>query len=213
MNKDLTILKITKNELVQLEKIKGLLLSEDFETRYLGYKMFISNSFYKRCKPKSLFLFICNYFSFFDEVISLKQEILKNKFKIPESQVWRIYEQYINNLNSLYRSTSIEVPVPEEKELFKKIYEDLINTENLELVQNARNRFLGSRTIQDNRNKLFKYEGLLWSLQNVITNINLNKRRENLITSTMSQKLIYNLAYNNIKFYEMVPINVVITNE
>ena len=46
MNKDLTILKITKNELAQLEKIKGLLLSEDFETRYLGYKMFVSNSFY-----------------------------------------------------------------------------------------------------------------------------------------------------------------------
>ena len=210
MNKDLTILKITKNELAQLEKIKGLLLSEDFETRYLGYKMFISTSFYKRCKPKSLFLFICNYFSFFDEVISLKQEILKNKFKIPESQVWRIYEQYINNLNSLYRSTSIEVPVPEEKELFKKIYEDLINTENLELIQNARNQFLGSRTIQDNRNKLFKYDGLLWSLQNVITAINLNKRRENLITSTMTEKLIYNLAYNNIKFYEMVPIKAII---
>lgn len=210
MNKDLTILKITKNELAQLEKIKGLLLSEDFETRYLGYKMFVNTSFYKRCKPKSLFLFICNYFSFFDEVISLKQEILKNKFKIPESQVWRIYEQYINNLNSLYRSTSIEVPVPEEKELFKKIYEDLINTENLELIQNARNQFLGSRTIQDNRNKLFKYEGLLWSLQNVITAINLNKRRESLITSAMTKEFIYNLAYNNIKFYEMVPIKGII---
>ena len=213
MNKNLTTLKISRKEIEQLEKIKELLLSEDYETRYLGYKMFVSTSFYKRCKPKSLFLFICNYFSFFDEVISLKQEILKNKFKIPESQVWRIYEQYINNLNSLYRSTSIEVPVPEEKELFKKIYEDLINTENLELIQNARNQFLGSRTIQDNRNKLFKYEGLLWSLQNVITAINLHKRRESLITPTMSQKLIYNLAYNNIKFYEMVPINVVITNE
>ena len=210
MNEKREILKISRKELEQLEKIKGLLLSEDFETRYLGYKMFVNNSFYKRCKPKYLFLFICNYFSFFDEVISLKQEILKNKFKIPEYQVWRIYEQYINNLNSLYRSTSIEVLVPEEKELFKKIYEDLINTENLELVQNARNQFLGSRTIQDNRNKLFKYEGLLWSLQNVITNINLNKRRENLITSTISQKLIYNLAYNNIKFYEMAPIKVII---
>ena len=46
MNKDLTILKITKNELAQLEKIKGLLLSEDFETRYLGYKMFVNTSFY-----------------------------------------------------------------------------------------------------------------------------------------------------------------------
>ena len=65
MNKNLTTLKITKNELVQLEKIKGLLLSEDFETRYLGYKMFISTSLYKKGKPKSLFLFICNYFSFF----------------------------------------------------------------------------------------------------------------------------------------------------
>ena len=210
MNKDLTTLKITKNELAQLEKIKGLLLSEDFETRYLGYKMFINNPFYKRCKPKSLFLYICNYFSFFDGVISLKQEILKNKFEIPKYQVWRIYEQYINNLNNLYRSTSIEVPVPEEKELFKKIYEDLINTENLELIQNARSQFLGSRTIQDNRNKLFKYEGLLWSLQNVIAAINLHKRSESLSTPTMIEKLIYNLAYNNIKFYEMVPIKAII---
>ena len=210
MNEKKEILKISRKELEKFDKIKELLLSKDYETRYLGYKMFVNTSFYKRCKPKSLFLFICNYFSFFDEVISLKQEILKNKFKIPESQVWRIYEQYINNLNSLYRSTSIEVPVPEEKELFKKIYEDLINTENLELIQNARNQFLESRTIQDNRNKLFKYEGLLWSLQNVITAINLHKRSESLSTPTMTEKLIYNLAYNNIKFYEMVPIKAII---
>ena len=210
MNEKREIFKISKKELEQFEKIKELLLSEDYETRYLGYKMFVSNSFYKRCKPKSLYLYICNYFSFFDEVISLKWEILKNKCIIPESQVWRIYEQYINNLNSLYRSTFIKVPVPEEKELFKKIYEDLINTENLELIQGARNQFLGSRTIQDNRNKLFEYDGLLWSLQNVITNINFHKRSESLITSTMTQKLIYNLAYNNIKFYAMVPIKAII---
>ena len=72
MNKDLTILKITKNELAQLEKIKGLLLSEDFETRYLGYKMFVNNSFYKRCKPKSLISSIYVNTSLFKAVTSLK---------------------------------------------------------------------------------------------------------------------------------------------
>ena len=153
MNKDLMTLKITKNELEQLEKIKELLLSEDYETRYLGYKMFINNPFYKRCRPKSLMPFTNVNTSLFQSVNLLKYDILKYESIASTDKVYYIYNKYINNLNNLYRLSSVEILVPEEKELFKEIYKNLSTTSSEDLIQISKKKFLDSRTIRNNRNK------------------------------------------------------------
>ena len=212
MNKDLTTLKITKNELAQLEKIKGLLLSEDFETRYLGYKMFVNTSFYKRCKPKSLIPFTNINTSLFQSVILLKYDILKYESIASTDKVYYIYNKYINNLNNLCRLSSIEILVPEEKEMFKKIYENLSISDNEELIQNSKKQLLESKTIQNNRDKFFKYEQSLLGLDSIIRYINYyNASYYNMPYYTRRVLDFLNcLIYDNTKFYERIPINIII---
>ena len=212
MNKNLTTLKITKNELAQLEKIKGLLLSEDFETRYLGYKMFISTSFYKRCKPKSLIPFTNVNTSLFQSIILLKYDILKYESIASTDKVYYIYNKYINNLNNLCRLSSIEILVPEEKEMFKKIYENLSISDNEELIQNSKKQLLESKTIQNNRDKFFKYEQSLLGLDSIIRYINYyNASYYNMPYYTRRVLDFLNcLIYDNTKFYERISINIII---
>ena len=212
MNKDLTTLKITKNELAQLEKIKELLLSEDYETRYLGYKMFVSTSFYKRCKPKSLIPFTNVNTSLFQSVILLKYDILKYESIASTDKVYYIYNKYINNLNNLCRLSSIEILVPEEKEMFKKIYENLSISDNEELIQNSKKQLLESKTIQNNRDKFFKYEQSLLGLDSIIRYINYyNASYYNMPYYTRRVLDFLNfLIYDNTKFYERIPINIII---
>ena len=54
--------------------------------------------------------------------------------------------------------------VPEEKEMFKKIYENLSISDNEELIQNSKKQFLESKTIQNNRDKFFKHNQSLFSI-------------------------------------------------
>ena len=61
----------------QFDKIKELLLSKDYETRHLGYKMFVSTSLYKKGKPKSLVPFLTPNDSLFNATMFLKWDILK----------------------------------------------------------------------------------------------------------------------------------------
>lgn len=211
MNKDLTTLKITKNELAQLEKIKELLLSEDFETRYLGYKMFVSTSFYKRCKPKSLIPFTNVNTSLFQSVILLKYDILKYESIASTDKVYYIYNKYINNLNNLCRLSSIEILVPEEKEMFQKIYENLSISDNKELIQKSKKQLLESKTIQDNRDKFFKYEQSLLSLNSISRYLDYNMSCYNV--PYYIKRILYFLnclVYDDTKFYERIPINTII---
>ena len=212
MNKDLTTLKITKNELVQLEKIKGLLLSEDYETRYLGYKMFVNTSFYKRCKPKSLIPFTNVNTSLFQSIILLKYDILKYESIASTDKVYYIYNKYINNLNNLCRLSPVKILIPEEKEMFKKIYENLSISDNEELIQNSKKQLLESKTIQNNRDKFFKYEQSLLGLDSIIRYINYyNASYYNMPYYTRRVLDFLNcLIYDNTKFYERIPINIII---
>ena len=211
MNKDLTILKITKNELAQLEKIKGLLLSEDFETRYLGYKMFVNTSFYKKCKPKSLVPFTNVNTSLFQSVSLLKYDILKYESIASTDKVYYIYNKYINNLNSLCRLSSVEILVPEEKEMFKKIYENLSITNNVDLIQNSKKQFLESKTIQNNRDKFFKHDQSLFSIYSIIRFMNEKVMYYNTLYYTRRVLNFLNyLLCDNTKFYKRIPINIII---
>ena len=211
MNKDLTTLKITKNELEQLEKIKGLLLSEDYETRYLGYKMFVSTSFYKRCKPKSLVSTISVNISLFKAITLLKGFILKNESATSKIQVYFIYDRYINNLNSLCRLSLSEILIPEEKEMFKKIYETLSTTDNVDLIQNSKKQFLESKTIQNNRDKFFKRNQSLFSIDSISGFINEKGSYYNTLYYTRRVLNFLNyLLCDSTKFYELIPINIII---
>lgn len=211
MNKNLATLKISKKEIEQFEKIKELLLSEDYETRYLGYKMFVSTSFYKRCKPKSLVPFTSVNTSLFQSIILLKYDILKYESIASTDEVYYIYNKYINNLNNLCRLSSIEILVPEEKEMFKKIYENLSITDNVDLIQNSKKQFLESKTIQNNRDKFFKHGQSLFSIGSISGFINEKGSYYNTLyyTKRVLDFLNY-LLYDNTKFYERIPINVII---
>ena len=212
MNENLTTLKISNKEIEQFDKIKELLLSKDYETRYLGYKMFVNTSFYKRCKPKSLIPFTNVNTSLFQSIILLKYDILKYESIASTDKVYYIYNKYINNLNNLCRLSSIEILVPEEKEMFKKIYENLSISDNEELIQNSKKQLLESKTIQNNRDKFFKYEQSLLGLDSIIRYINYyNASYYNMPYYTRRVLDFLNcLIYNNTKFYERIPINIII---
>ena len=212
MNENLTTLKIYNKEIEQFDKIKELLLSKDYETRYLGYKMFVNTSFYKRCKPKSLIPFTNVNTSLFQSIILLKYDILKYESIASTDKVYYIYNKYINNLNNLCRLSSIEILVPEEKEIFKKIYENLSISDNEELIQNSKKQLLESKTIQNNRDKFFKYEQSLLGLDSIIRYINYyNASYYNMPYYTRRVLDFLNcLIYDNTKFYERIPINIII---
>ena len=212
MNENLTTLKISNKEIEQFDKIKELLLSKDYETRYLGYKMFVNTSFYKRCKPKSLIPFTNVNTSLFQSIILLKYDILKYESIASTDKVYYIYNKYINNLNNLCRLSSIEILVPEEKEMFKKIYENLSISDNEELIQNSKKQLLESKTIQNNRDKFFKYEQSLLGLDSIIRYINYyNASYYNMPYYTRRVLDFLNcLIYDNTKFYERIPINIII---
>ena len=210
MNKKKEILKISKKELEQLEKIKELLLSEDYETRYLGYKMFINTSFYKKCKPKSLIPFTNVNTSLFQSVTLLKYDILKYESIASTGEVYYIYNKYINNLNNLCRLSSIEILVPEEKEIFKEIYKNLSTTTSEDLIQISKKQFLESRTIQDNRNKLFKYNNTLIPLNAICQYLDYNMQDKLLATTRVVLLFLNCLIYDNIEIYERTPINIII---
>src|SRR5574344_1436112 len=206
MNKNLTTLKISKKETKQFEKIKELLLSEDYETRYLGYKMFVNTSFYKKCKPKSLVSTSSVNTSLFKAINLLKWFILKKKSAVSNSQVYYIYNWYINNLNDLYRLSSVKILIPEEKEMFKKIYENLSITDNADLILNSKKQFLESKTIQNNRDKLFTYKQSLLSLDLISRYINYyNVPYYNMSYCTKRVlDLLNGLIYDDTKFYERI---------
>ena len=211
MNEKREILKISRKELEQLEKIKELLLSEDYETRYLGYKMFVSTSFYKRCKPKSLIPFTNVNTSLFQSVILLKYDILKYESIASTCQVYYIYDKYINNLNNLCRLSPVKILIPEEKEMFKTIYENLSITDNADLIQNSKKQFLESKTIQNNRDKFFKHDQSLFSIDSISGFINEKGSYYNTLYYTRRVLIFLNyLLCDSTKFYERIPINIII---
>ena len=211
MNENLTTLKISNKEIEQFDKIKELLLSKDYETRYLGYKMFVSTSFYKRCKPKSLIPFTNVNTSLFQSIILLKYDILKYESIASTDKVYYIYNKYINNLNNLCRLSSIEILVPEEKEMFKKIYENLSITDNADLIQNFKKQFLESKTIQNNKDKFFKHDQSLFSIDSISGFINEKGSYYNTLYYTRRVLNFLNyLLCDSTKFYERIPINIII---
>ena len=210
MNKNLTTLKISKKEIEQFDKMKELLLSEDYETQYLGYKMFVSTSFYKKGKPKSLVPFLAPDDSLFKATMFLKWSILKYGSTMTESQVYYIYDKYINNLNNLCRLFPVKILVSEEKELFREIYENLSITENEDLIRISKKKFLESRTIRNNRNKLFKYNSSLIPLNAICRYIDYDMRDKLLSTTRVVLLFLNYLIYDNAEIYERIPINIII---
>lgn len=210
MNKNLTTLKISKKETEQFEKIKELLLSKDYETRYLGYKMFVSTSLYKKGKPKSLVPFLSLNNSLFDATMLLKWDILKYESIASTCQVYYIYDKYINNLNNLYRLSPVKILVSEEKELFKEIYENLSTTESEDLIRISKKKFLDSRTIRNNRNKLFKYDSSLVPLNAICRYLDYNMQDKLRATTRVVLLFLNYLIYDNAEIYEKIPINVII---
>ena len=211
MNENLTTLKISNKEIKQFDKIKELLLSKDYETRYLGYKMFVNTSFYKSRKPKSLIPFTNVNTSLFQSIILLKYDILKYESIASTDKVYYIYNKYINNLNNLCRLSSIEILIPEEKEMFKKIYENLSISDNEELIQNSKKQLLESKTIQNNRDKFFKHDQSLFSIDSISGFINEKRSYYNTLYYTRRVLIFLNyLLCDSTKFYERIPINVII---
>ena len=210
MNENLTTLKISNKEIEQFDKIKELLLSKDYETRYLGYKMFVSTSFYKRCKPKSLIPFTNVNTSLFQSIILLKYDILKYESIASTDKVYYIYNKYINNLNNLCRLSPVKILISEEKELFKEIYKNLSTTSSEDLIQISKKQFLESRTIRDNRNKLFKYNSSLIPLNAICQYLDYNMQDKLLATTRVLLLFLNYLIYDNAEIYEKIPINIII---
>lgn len=210
MNKNLTTLKISKKETEQFEKIKELLLSKDYETAYLGYKMFVNTSLYKKGKPKSLVPFLAPNDSLFKAIMFLKWAILKYGSTMTESQVYYIYDKYINNLNNLCRLSPVKILIPEEKDIFREIYENLSTTESEDLIRISKKKFLESRTIRNNRNKLFKYNSSLIPLNAICRYLDYNMQDKLLATTRVVLLFLNYLIYDNAEIYEKIPINVII---
>ena len=125
-------------------------------------------------------------------------------------KVYYIYDKYINNLNNLCRLSPVKILVSEEKELFKEIYKNLSTTSSEDLIQISKKQFLESRTIQDNRNKLFKYNSSLVPLNAICQYLDYNMQNKLLATTRVVLLFLNCLVYDNIEIYEKIHTNIII---
>ena len=203
MNEKKEILKISKKELEQLEKAKDLLLSPDFETRYLGYTTFINNSFYKRCNPKSLELCLDMKDSLYENLETLKYSLLNNKSTIPVGLIWYIEHRFLKNLINLYRVNSVKLLMPkEELDIFKLAYDEFSKDHD-----RAQKLILNNKTLKENKDKFFIYQNKYYEIEYLFTYI---RRCSSCFARKLTKKFLRNLINKKGKFYERIPINIII---
>ena len=206
MNEKKETLKISKKELEQLEKAKDLLLSPDFETRYLGYTTFINNSFYQRCNPKSITLLSSTPMFLYDTMNSLKDDLLKNNSKIHVGLIWYIEYRFLKNLNNLYRVNSVKLLMSkEELDMFKLAYDKFSKD-----YDSAQELILNNKTLKENKDKFFIYQDEYYEIEYLFNYI---RRFKSCFARKLTKKFLRNLINKKGKFYELIPINVIITDE
>ena len=203
MNEKKEILKISKKELEQLEKAKDLLLSPDFETRYLGYSMFVNNSFYQRCNPKSLELCLDKKCSLYENIEALKYSLLNNKSTIPVGLIWYIEHRFLKNLINLYRVNSVKLLIPkEELDIFKLAYDKFSND-----YDNIQKLILNNKILKENKDKFFIYQNEYYEIEYLFNYI---RRFKSCFARKLTKKFLRNLISKKCKFYEKIPINIII---
>ena len=203
MNEKREILKISRKELEQLEKAKDLLLSPDFETRYLGYSMFVNNSFYKRCEPKSITLLSSTQMFLYDTINSLKDDLVKNNSKIPVGLIWYIEHRFLKNLNNLYRVNSVKLLMSkEELDIFKLAYDKFSKD-----YDSAQKLILNNKTLNENKDKFFIYQNEYYEIEYLFNYI---RRFKSCFARKLTKKFLRDLINKKCNFYELVPINIII---
>ena len=203
MNEKKEILKISKKELEQLEKAKDLLLSPDFETRYLGYSMFVNNSFYQRCNPKSLELCLGNKCSLYENIEAIKHSLLNNKSAIPVGHIWYIKHYFLKNLNNLYRVNSVKLLMSkEELDIFKLAYDKFSKD-----YDSAQKLILNNKTLNENKDKFFIYQNEYYEIEYLFNYI---RRCSSCFSRKLTKKFLRDLINKKRNFYELVPINIII---
>ena len=135
---------------------------------------------------------------------------MKYESRAATGEVYDIYEKYIKELNNLCRLSPVKILVSEEKELFKEIYENLSITESEDLIRISKKQFLESRTIRNNRNKLFKYNSSLVPLNAICRYIDYDMRDKLLSTTRIVLLFLNYLIYDNAEIYERIPTNIII---
>ena len=203
MNEKKEILKISKKELEQLEKAKDLLLSPDFETRYLGYSMFVNNSFYQRCNPKSLELCLDKKCNLYENIEALKYSLLNNKSTIPVGRIWYIEHRFLKNLINLYRVNSVKLLIPkEELDIFKLAYDKFSKD-----YDNVQKLILNNKVLKENKDKFFIYQDEYYEIEYLFNYI---RRFKSCFARKLTKKFLRNLINKKGKFYEKIPINIII---
>lgn len=203
MNEKKEILKISRKELEQLEKAKDLLLSPDFETRYLGYTTFINNPFYKRCNPKSLELCLINKCNLYENIEALKYSLLKDNSKIPVGLIWYIEHRFLKNLYNLYRVNSVKLLISrEELDIFKLAYDKFSKD-----YDSAQKLILNNKTLKENKDKFFIYQNEYYEIEYLFEYI---RRFKSCFARKLTKKFLRNLINKKCKFYEKIPINIII---
>ena len=203
MNEKKEILKISKKELEQLEKAKDLLLSPDFETRYLGYSMFVNNPFYKRCEPKSITLLSSTQMFLHDTINSLKDDLVKNNSKISVDLIWYIEHRFLKNLNNLYRVNSVKLLMSkEELDIFKLAYDKFSKD-----YDSAQKLILNNKTLNENKDKFYIYQNEYYEIEYLFNYI---RRGSSCLLRKLTKKFLRDLINKKRNFYELVPINIII---
>lgn len=203
MNEKREILKISRKELEQLEKAKDLLLSPDFETRYLGYSTFVNNSFYKRCEPKSITLSSSTQMFLYNTINSLKDDLVKNNSKIPVGLIWYIEYRFLKNLNNLYRVNSVKLLMSkEESDIFKLAYDKFSKD-----YGSAQKLILNNKTLNENKDKFFIYQNEYYEIEYLFNYI---RRCSSCLSRKLIKKFLRDLINKKRNFYELVPINIII---
>lgn len=203
MNEKKEILKISKKELEQLEKAKDLLLSPDFETRYLGYSMFVNNSFYQRCNPESLELCLDEKDSLYENIEILKYSLLNNKSTIPIGLIWYIEHRFLKNLINLYRVNSVKLLMSkEELNLFKSAYDKFSKN-----YDSAQNLILNNKILKENKDKFFIYQNEYYEIEYLFNYI---RRVKSCFARKLTKKFLRDLINKKCKFYEKIPVNIII---
>ena len=168
--------------------------------------MFVNNSFYQRCNPKSITLLYSTQMFLYDTMNSLKDALLKNNSKIPVGLIWYIKYRFLENLNNLYRVNSVKILMPkEELALFKLAYDKFSKDDD-----SAQKLILNNKILKENKDKFFIYQDEYYEIEYLFNYI---RRFKYCFARKLTKKFLRNLINKKGKFYEKIPINIIITDE
>ena len=131
---------------------------------------------------------------------------MNNKSTIPVGRIWYIEHRFLKNLINLYRVNSVKLLMSkEELDIFKLAYDKFSKD-----YDSAQRLILNNKILKGNKDKFFIYQNEYYKIEYLFNYI---KRFKSYFARKITKKFLRDLINKKGKFYEKIPVNIVITDE